>query len=93
MTMLSIPIPESVTEDIGTLFRKLYRDALDQARRDASVLKDYLTLDEVVETYIDISKSTLEKWIKEKGLPLYKIDGKQFVKKVELYAFIDKHQV
>ncbi|NLJ70692.1 MAG: helix-turn-helix domain-containing protein [Clostridiaceae bacterium] len=84
-------LSDSFKADFTNSVKNLYLEALEQARRDMSITKEYLTVIETME-YMQISRSTLNKWLLE-GLSIYRIDNKQYIKKSELHNFIDQHQV
>ena len=52
---------------------------------------NFLTPSEVVGSYLNITRPTLNNWI-SKGLSIYEIEGKKFIKRDELDAFIIKHK-
>ncbi|MGB4610329.1 MAG: helix-turn-helix domain-containing protein [Saccharofermentanales bacterium] len=84
-------LSDSFKADFTNSVKNLYLEALEQARRDMSITKEYLTVIETME-YMQISRSTLNKWLLE-GLSIYRIDNKQYIKKSELHNFIEQHQV
>lgn len=71
--------------------KDIYLEALAQARRDMNITKEFLSLPETLK-YLNISRNTLNKWL-EKGLNIYRIENKQFIKKSEIHEFIEKHQI
>lgn len=83
-------LSDSFKADFTNSVKNLYLEALEQARRDMSITKEYLTVIETME-YMQISRSTLNKWLLE-GLSIYRIDNKQYIKKSELHNFIEQHQ-
>lgn len=88
---LKLELSEEVSEAINKSIRTMYNEAIQQAQRDIGVNKEYLTIGEVIKL-MGISRNTLTTWL-ENGLSKYKIDRKQYIKRSELYKFIDRHQV
>ena len=84
-------LSHSFKTDFTNSVKNLYLEALEQARRDMSITKEYLTVQETMK-YMEISRNTLNKWLLE-GLNIYRIDNKQYIKKSDLHNFIDQHQV
>lgn len=84
-------LSENFKTDFTKSVRELYMQAIEQARRDMSITKEYLTVPETMK-YMQISRNTLNKWLVE-GLNIYRIENKQYIKKAELHKFIDKHQI
>lgn len=89
--MIQLSLPEEFSEELNRSIKKIYIETIQEAKRDAGINKEYLTITEATEL-IGISRNTLTTWL-ENGLPKYKIDRKQYIKKSELYKFIDRHQV
>lgn len=88
---MSSILSDSFKQDFADTVKNLYLEAIDQARRDMSITKEYLTLNEVME-YMQVSRNTLSKWLLN-GLNIYRIDNKQYIKKSDLHNFIDSHQI
>jgi len=92
--MNSIPVSilsDEFKTDLFTGIKAVYSEAMEQARRDFAITKELMTPQEV-QAYVSISNGTLTKWI-EKGLPIYQIDQKRYIKKSELHDFILQHQI
>ena len=90
MPTLSLQIPEEFNMELSASLRTLYRQAIDQAKKDAAMMRDFLTINEIMEYFLEVSRGTLKRWIAD-GLPTYQIEGKLYIKKSELYAYIEKH--
>ena len=43
MSTLSLQIPEEFNMELSASLRTLYRQAIDQARKDATMMRDFLT--------------------------------------------------
>lgn len=89
--MLQLQLPPEFSEELNKSIRNIYSEAIKEAQRNAGINKEYLTIEEAMKL-MGISRNTLTTWL-ENGLPKYKIDRKQYIKKSELYKFIDRHQV
>ena len=91
MPTLSLQIPEEFNMELSASLRTLYRQAIDQAKKDAAMMRDFLTINEIMEYFLEVSRGTLKRWIAD-GLPTYQIEGKLYIKKAELYAYIETHR-
>lgn len=88
---LTLKIPDEFYTELHESLKLLYRDAMEQARHESVLGKNFLTPSEVVSSYLNITRPTLNNWI-AKGLPIYEIEGKKFIKRDELDTFIIKHK-
>lgn len=89
---LKLQMPEEFAEELNKNIQLVYEEAIETARRDVGVIREYLNIQEVCKM-LGISRNTLTNNYFEKGLPKYKIESKIFVKKTELNDFISKHQI
>lgn len=89
---LQLELPEGFYDAINASLQEVYRDAIEQARRDSAVTREFLSIPEVAKE-LGISRNTLTDNFISKGLPLYRIEGKQWIKRKELYDFINQHRV
>lgn len=85
------PLLDVFRAEFTPIAKRLFRETLDQAKQEAGTIREYLSLKEVTELHLDISAGTLNKWI-GLGLPVYTIEGKKFIKKSDLYEFIEAHK-
>lgn len=88
--MLQFELPEQFEEQLNGSLQQLYKEAIQQARFDASITKEWLSYKVIMET-LGISRTTIDKWVSE-GLPLYKIGQINFINRDELNDFIRKHK-
>lgn len=89
--MLTFELPKEFEAEIKKALQAVYLEAMEQARRDATITKDYLSYNEVIKVTLDVSRGTLDKWI-TLGLPVYAIDGKKYFKRQDLYNFIERYK-
>ena len=82
----------SFAHTLQKTIQEVYLTAIDVARRDAAVTRDYLTVDEACKN-LKISRNTLVTQFFNNGLPKYKIGNRQYILKNELKEFIKKHQI
>ncbi len=82
---------EALLTELHDTVKGVYIEALEQARRDSAITKEFLTFEEAAD-YINASKATLTKWL-EYGLNVYQIGNKRYIKKSELHEFIERHQL
>lgn len=86
--MASIQIPDEYFIEIKTMIYQASLEALENAKKSASINKRYLSKKETME-YLSISYITLQKWI-DSGLPLVKISNKHFIDLKDLHEFMNK---
>lgn len=85
--MLAPEYREALKKDV----LMVYRQAMEDARRDYGVTREWLTFEEV-QNLMQISSGTLANWRKE-GLPFAKIGTKYFINKKQLNTFIADHMM
>lgn len=90
--MLQVNLPEEFEEEFKRSIRGLYQETIQQAQNDYAYMKEFLTIQETCEL-LQVSRKTLTTNFLERGLPLYKIESKQYLKKSEINQFIEKHQI
>lgn len=90
-TMFTFALPEQFEKEVSISLRNVYADAIEQARRDACISKEYLTAKEVGTNYVSVSVATLRDW-ENQGLPCYQIQSKKYYKKNEIDAFMNKYK-
>lgn len=88
---IQLSLPDDFTQVLNEQVQSVYLQAMETARKDIGVIREYLSIDEVCKL-MDISRNTLGNWL-ESGLPKYRINNKQYIKKSELDKFIANHQV
>jgi len=81
-------IEQAVTEAVQRNLDGL-RKAIDRLEKSAYLQKTWLTLDEAAR-YADITTTTLREW-REAGLPQSKVQGRIYIKRSDLDAFIGEH--
>lgn len=69
---------------------KAYRHAMEEAKRDFAITKEWLMFTEIKELFM-ISTNTLNSWI-EKGLPVASIGNKRYINRNRMNEFLEKHQ-
>lgn len=77
---------EVLSERIFGIIKDLYEDASQQGKKEFITLAD-------AKRYTDTTYATLMKWVKEKGLSMYKIDGKIFFSLDDINEFIKSHKI
>lgn len=90
-TQISLSLPNEFNELLEEQVQSVYLEAIQTARADAGVTREFLSIEEVCEL-MDVSRNTLSNWT-GLGLPKYRIGNKQYIKKGELNKFVSKHQV
>lgn len=89
---LQFELSDDMTEEIMNNINTLYQTTLEQARRDAGVLKEFLTIPEALK-YMNISRNTFTENVLKQGLPQYTIGSKVYVKRSELNKFIEERRI
>lgn len=90
-TQISLSLPSEFTELLEEQVQTVYMQAIQTARQDVGVIREYLSIDEVCDM-MDVSRNTLGNWLAN-GLPKYRIGNKQYIKRKELNEFISMYQV
>lgn len=90
-TQISLSLPNEFTELLEEQVQTVYMQAIQTARQDVGVIREYLSIEEVCEL-MDVSRNTLGNWLAD-GLPKYRIGNKQYIKRKELNEFISMYQV
>lgn len=89
---MQLKLDENFLEELTSTIQSLYRETLELAKRDAGIDKEYLSIPEALK-YIDVSRNTFTNNFIDKGLSVYQIEGKTYVKKSEINAFIGSHKI
>lgn len=89
---LRLELPEEFIDSLQKSVEHVYSDAIETARRDIGIIREYLTIEEACKL-MSISRNTLVRQYLERGLPKYVIGNRQYVKREELNEFIKKHEV
>lgn len=89
---MQLELSNSFKGELQRSLKQIYRETLEEAKRDAGINKEFLSIPETME-YLDISRNTLMNNFIARNLPLYRIENKQFVKKSEIHKFIEAHQI
>ena len=85
--------PQSVEGIISEKFLTLMMEALiKQFHQFLESFGGYYSKAALMEMFDISSKNTLNNWMKEKGLPYYKIDNKVLIKKSELEEFLKPYR-
>lgn len=87
---LTLELPDKFYKELQDSMKACYIHAVEEARRDVAITKDYLTIQEAIKLY-GVSRNTFTKWT-GLGLPFYKVEGKQFYSRKEINSFIKEHQ-
>lgn len=89
---VQLELSDSFKNELQQSLKQMYRETLEEARRDAGLNKEYFSIPEAME-YLDVSRNTLMNNFIARGLPLYRIENKHFIKKTEIHNFIEAHQI
>lgn len=85
-------LPDELDFELRKYFYQVAKEAVDQVRIEASLSKEVFRLGEASD-YLGCDRTTLRKFIREKGLKVSVIDGCQFIRKEELVKFIKNYEV
>lgn len=89
---ITLELPAEFYKELHEQAKKVFMNALSEARRDAGITKEYLTPQECM-NMLGVSNNTFTNNFIEAGLPIYKIEQKRYIKKSELYSFIQSHKI
>lgn len=82
----------SLSHDFEESLREDVRGALDQLFdeiRQSSAYPEYMSVGQSAE-YVNVSRSTIDKWIKKRGLPTINVGGTTRIKRIELDEYLSK---
>ncbi|KAA9218645.1 MULTISPECIES: helix-turn-helix domain-containing protein [Aerococcus] len=89
--VFQLEIPEDFQDQFKESLVYLYREAMEEARRDCAITREMLTVEEVCKMYKTSRNTITENWHKELGLPLNKLGNKIYVERKVLNDFIRSH--
>lgn len=89
--VLQFELPETFNDQLKATLICIYREAMEEAKRDCAITREMLTIDEVAKLYNTSRNTITEKWHKELGLPLSKLGNKIYVERKILNDFIRAH--
>lgn len=90
---MQITLDKDIKQELITEVRKAYSEAIEQARRDVGLIKEFYRYKECLEVLNIGSLTTFKANYIDQGLPTYKIGNSVYVKKTELNNFIEQHQI
>lgn len=82
----------SLSHDFEESLRGEVRGALDKIFdeiRQGSTYPDYMSVEQTAK-YVNVSRSTIDKWIKNRGLPTINVGGTTRIKRIELDEYLSK---
>ncbi|WP_195852688.1 helix-turn-helix domain-containing protein [Aerococcus sanguinicola] len=89
--ILQFELPEDFNNQLKASLIYIYRDAMEEAKRDCAVTREMLTIEEVCSMYNTSRNTITEKWHKEMDLPLSKLGNKIYIERKVLNDFIRAH--
>ncbi|EGW2153101.1 DNA-binding protein [Enterococcus faecium] len=89
---IQVLLPPDLDRELRRYFYRVAKEAVDQVRIETSLSKEVFRLGEACK-YLSCSRSTLKKFIREKGLKVSIIGDCQFIRKEELARFIKEYEV
>lgn len=89
---IEVILPDEMDQSLRKYFYQVAKEAVDQVRIETSLSKEVFRLGEACE-YLSCSRSTLKKFIRQKGLKVSIIGDCQFIRKEELARFIKEFEI
>ena len=89
---LQLSIPPEFYTALQNELKDVYAEAMAEAKRDISFMKEYLTIKEACE-YVSVSNATFLTHYTGNGLPTFKIGQKIYVRKSDINNFISQHRI
>ncbi|WP_142955739.1 helix-turn-helix domain-containing protein [Enterococcus durans] len=89
---IQVILPDEMDQSLRKYFYQVAKEAVDQVRMETSLSKEIFRLGEACE-YLSCSRSTLKKFINQRGLKVSVIGDCQFIRKEELVRFIKEYEV
>ncbi|MFB5504177.1 helix-turn-helix domain-containing protein [Enterococcus faecalis] len=91
-TKIQVLLPPDLDQELRRYFYQVAKETIDRIRIEASFNKEIFRLGEACE-YLSCSRSTLKKFIREKGLKVSVVGDCQFIRREELARFIKEYEV
>lgn len=89
---LQLSIPPEFYTALQNELKDVYAEAMAEAKREVSWMKEYLTIKEACE-YVSVSNATFLTHYTGNGLPTFKIGQKTYVRKGDINNFISQHRI
>jgi DNA-binding NtrC family response regulator len=89
---MEVILTPDLEKKLRNYFYQVAKEAVEKVRVETSLNKEIFRLGEACE-YLSVSRSTLKKFIREKGLKVSVINDCQFIRKEELARFIKEYEV
>ena len=92
VSSVQVILPPDLDQSLRKYFYQVAKEAVDQVRIETSLSKEIFRLGEACE-YLSCSRSTLKKFINQRGLKVSIIGDCQFIRKEELARFIKEYEI
>jgi excisionase family DNA binding protein len=89
---MEVILTPDLEKKLRNYFYQVAKESIEQVRVETSLSKEIFRLGEACE-YLSVSRSTLKKFIREKGLKVSIIGDCQFIRKEELARFIKEYEL
>lgn len=89
---LQLELPQEFYDELSASIKRIYNDAIEQARADALITKKYLTIPEA-RKQLGMSHNTFKTHVENKGVPIYRVGDKRYIKRCDLNDFVEKQRV
>ena len=90
---LTLELPQEFYEELHQQIKDVYLAAVEEARADAEISSQWLTVPEARKRLDGIVHNSFKANYEDAGLPVYKIGSKRYVDKDELNDFIRQHRI
>ena len=87
-----IELPPSFEEQLQESLKEMYKASIEQARRDHAMNQEILTIQQAMK-FLNCSRNTLMKYVNEYGLKVSKIEQKMYIRKKDIYKFLEDNEL
>lgn len=87
-----IELPPSFEEQLQVSLKEMYTASIEQARRDHAMNQEILTIQQAMK-FLNCSRNTLMKYVNEYGLKVSKIEQKMYIRKKDIYKFLEQNEL
>ncbi|MFT9004940.1 MAG: excisionase family DNA-binding protein [Liquorilactobacillus hordei] len=88
MAELSMKLSNELEQMIKEDVRESLANLLDEIKA-GNAYPEYMSVEQTAK-YVNVSRSTIDKWIKHRGLPTINVGGTTRIKRIELDEYLSK---
>ncbi|MDK7187507.1 hypothetical protein [Facklamia hominis] len=89
---LALDLPNEFYDSFQLSIQEIYQQAIEQARADLSLNKEFLAVPEL-RKQLGMSFNTFKTNVEDKGIPIYLLGNKKYIKRTDLFKFMEQHRI